>query len=504
MVHCDPVLEDFEACYRACLGRDARFDGQFVAAVRTTGVYCRPSCPAIAKPQNVRFFLTAAAAQLAGFRACKRCRPDATPGSPEWDTRADVVARATRLIAEGVVDRDGVGGLARRLGYSVSQLERQLALELGAGPLALARAQRAQTGRILIETTGLPFLDVAFASGFASVRQLNDTIRAVYDLSPTQIRARARRPGDATLATSNVVELRLPFRQPFAESGVFAHLGSTAVPRVEELVNGTYRRTMRLPRAHAVVELEPCSSHVRCRLRLEDLRDLATAVARCRRLLDLDADPLAVDQILGADPVLAPTVRKTPGRRVPRTVDGPELAIRIVVGQQISRAAGRTHGARLVAALGTPLPAPDGGLTHLFPEPEAIAEADARVLAMPERRRATVRALAAALADGSLDLDPGADRAAAIQRLSSLPGIGPWTTATIAMRVLGAPDEFLPEDLGVRRAAALLGLPRSPGALAARAEEWRPWRSYAVQYLWGALRETDARETDGSARPAHP
>ncbi|MDT3398289.1 AlkA N-terminal domain-containing protein [Streptomyces sp. B1866] len=475
---------DTESCLRAARAKDARFDGWFYVAVVTTGIYCRPSCPVAGpKPENMRFYPSAAAAQQAGFRACKRCRPDASPGSPQWNERADLAARAMRLIADGVVDREGVPGLAARLGYSTRQVERQLLAEVGAGPLALARAQRAQTARLLVETSDLPMADVAFAAGFASIRAFNETVREVYALSPTELRRRARRGPRAT--TPGTLSLRLPFRPPLCPDNLFGHLAATAVPGVEEWRDSAYHRTLDLPYGHGTVALRPEPDHIACQLALTDLRDLAGAISRCRRLLDLDADPAAVDAALRADPHLAPLVDRAPGRRVPRTVDAAEFAIRAVLGQQVSTAAARTHAARLAAAYGKPLDARrDGTLAYLFPRPEALAEADPATLALPRARRDTLRALAAALAAGEIALGVGDDWQQARARLAALPGIGPWTVEVIAMRALGDPDAFTPTDLGIRRAAAALGLPGTPAALTRHAAAWRPWRAYAVQYLW--------------------
>jgi AraC family transcriptional regulator of adaptative response / DNA-3-methyladenine glycosylase II len=477
--------EDRERCIRAVQSKDARFDGWFFTAVATTGIYCRPSCPAVPpKPQNMHFFPSAAAAQQAGFRACKRCRPDTSPGSPEWDVRADVVARAMRLIADGVMDDGGVPALASRLGYSVRQVERQLLAELGAGPLALARAQRAQTARLLIETTALPMSDVAFAAGFASVRTFNDTVREVFALAPGQLRERAGR-GLADAAAGSM-QLRLPFRSPLTPDNLFGHLAATAVPGVEEWRGGAYRRTLRLPHGHGIVALRPAPDHVACQLTLTDLRDLASAISRCRRLLDLDADPQAVDELLTADEVLAPLVRNAPGRRVPRTVDPAEFALRAVLGQQISTAAARTHAGRLAAEHGEQVEDAGGGLSRLFPATGALAAAGPAGLAMPRSRRESFAALATALAAGQVDLSVGGDWQEARHQLARLPGLGPWTIETIAMRALGDPDAFIPSDLGVRAAADRLGLPATPAALTARAAAWRPWRAYAVQHLWAA------------------
>ncbi|NEA72210.1 AlkA N-terminal domain-containing protein [Streptomyces sp. SID13588] len=474
---------DFERCVRAVQSKDARFDGWFFTAVLTTRIYCRPSCPVVPpKVRNMSFYPSAAAAQQAGFRACKRCRPDASPGSPQWNERADLVARAMRLIADGVVDRDGVPGLAARLGYSTRQVERQLLAELGAGPLALARAQRAQTARLLIETTTLPMGESAFAAGFSSIRTFNDTVREVFALSPTELRARVAKGRPA--ATPGELSLRLPFRAPLCPDNLFGHLAATAVPGVEEWRDGAYRRTLRLPHGPGIVSLRPQPDHIACRLRLTDLRDLAHAISRCRWTLDLDADPVAVDAQLGKDPVLAPLVAKAPGRRVPRVADGPEFAVRAVLGQQISTAAARTHAGRLVTAYGEPVEDPAGGLTHLFPDPAALPGVDPAALAMPRTRRTTLTTLVTALAGGELDLDVGSDWQRARAQLSALPGFGPWTVESIAMRALGDPDAFLASDLGIRFAAKELGLPTTPAALTRHAAAWAPWRAYAVQYLW--------------------
>ncbi|MET8273021.1 MULTISPECIES: AlkA N-terminal domain-containing protein [unclassified Streptomyces] len=478
------MYTDTERCVRAVQSKDARFDGWFFTAVLTTRIYCRPSCPVVPpKVENMTFYPSAAACQQAGFRACKRCRPDTSPGSPEWNARADSVARAMRLIGDGVVDREGVPGLAARLGYSARQIERQLLAELGAGPLALARAQRAQTARLLIETTELPMADVAFAAGFSSVRTFNDTVREVFALAPGELRARAAR-SVKTSATPGVIALRLPYRAPLNPSNLFGHLAATAVPGVEEWRDGAYRRTLTLPYGHGIVALTPHPDHIACRLSLTDPRDLTLAISRCRWLLDLDADPVAVDDQLRADPLLAPLIDKAPGRRVPRTVDGAEFAVRAVLGQQVSTAAARTHAARLVTAHGIPVDDPEGGLTHLFPTPEALACLDPEQLALPRSRRTTLTTLVGALAGGSLRLGTDSDWEKARAELIALPGFGPWTVEVIAMRALGDPDAFLPTDLGIRRAAEELGLPSTPAALTARAAAWRPWRAYAVQYLW--------------------
>jgi AraC family transcriptional regulator of adaptative response / DNA-3-methyladenine glycosylase II len=474
-----PVIDDFEGCYRFMQSRDPRYDGFFVVAVTSTGVYCRPSCPArLPYRRNVRLFSNVAAAQHEGFRACKRCDPDAAPGSPAWNRRAGVAGRAVRLIADGAVDRDGVGGLAARLHFSERQLNRILVAELGAGPVALARAQRAQSARTLIETTELPFAEVAMGAGFGSVRQFNDTLQAVYGRTPTDLRGRARRSRRAV--APGTIELRLPCREPFDGESLVAFLAARAIPGVEEVVGRTYRRTLALEHGPAVIALTPETRMVRANLRLADLRDLTAAVARCRRLLDLDADPLAVSSQLAEDGPLAPLVSARPGLRVPGCVDGFELGVRAIVGQQVSVAGARTVLGRLAAEHGEPLPEPDGGLTHRFPAAAALAELDPATLPFPRKRAEALRALARLVAAGELHLDAGADSDETRAALREISGVGDWTASYIAMRALGDPDVFLPGDVGIRHALERLGA-------GADHERWRPWRSYAVMHLWRSL-----------------
>ncbi|MFD3497145.1 DNA-3-methyladenine glycosylase 2 family protein [Streptomyces sp. NPDC058676] len=460
---------DEDTRYEAVRSRDGRFDGEFFFAVETTGIYCRPSCPAVTpKRHNVRFFATAAAAQGSGFRACRRCRPDAVPGSAAWNVRADVVGRAMRLIGDGVVDREGVAGLAARLGYSARQVQRQLTTELGAGPVALARAQRAHTARVLLQTTGLPVTRIAFASGFASVRQFNDTMRDVYASTPSELRAAAPhggRPSRRTATPTAGIPLRLAHRGPYRSTAVFDLLAAEAVAGVEE-VGGprgrrTYRRTLRLPHGTGIVAVDERPGAARstsgahpggwldARLHLADPRDLTTAVQRLRRLFDLDADPYAVDERLSADARLAPLVAARPGLRSPGAADPEELAVRALVG--------RVEAERLVQRYGKTLDAPCGSLTHYFPEPAVLAGAE------PE---GTLGALTTALADGVLRLDPGVDRDDAEAALLALPGLEARTAATIRTRALGDPDVAPPG-------------PDTP-------DSWRPWRSYAVQHLRAA------------------
>ena len=445
--------------YPVIISKDRRFDGRFWVGVTTTGIYCRPSCPArTPKPENVRFFPSVAAAAKAGFRACRRCAPDAVPGSPQWDARADLTARAVRLINDGVVDRGGVPALAARLGYTERHLHRLLTQELGAGPIALARTQRAQTAKTLIAKTSLGLAEIAFASGFGSVRQFNETFKEVYGCAPSALR---RNHIDAVDGT---ISLKLAYRAPLDAKALFDFLGARAIPGVESYQDGVYRRNLRLPHGIATVALAPGDGHIAAQLNLSDVRDLTPAVARFRRLLDLDADPQAIDGHLSDFPFH--------GTRVPRAVDGFEMAVRAVVGQQISVSGARTVLSRFVR---------DG----LFPTPEELLELPDEAFAMPMRRRETLRALARAMLDG-LTLDSGSDREPTREALLALPGIGEWTAGYISMRALGDPDVFLPTDLGSLHGAAALGLPTDPRELARHADRWHPWRSYAQILLWRA------------------
>lgn len=490
---------DAESCYRAVKARDRRFDGVFYTAVRTTGIYCRPSCPARTPAlANVTFHPSAAAAQAAGYRACKRCLPDATPGSPDWDVAADAAGRAMRLIADGVVDREGVPGLAAHVGYTPRHLTRLLTAELGAGPLALARARRAQTARVLIETTDLTYADIAFAAGFSSVRQFNETVREVYATTPSELRG--RRGGGR--ATTGSVTMRLAVRTPYAGSELLGFLATRAVPGVEVAGDGWYARTLSLPHGTGAVRLELPdadgpgeTAFASATFALGDLRDTAAAVERVRRMLDADCDPVAVGGAFAGDPVIGPLVRRTPGLRVPGHVDGHEVAVRAVLGQQVSVAGARTVAARLVQAHGRPAPgaaAVDPGLTHLFPDVDALAALAPEQLPMPRARGRALVGLCAALADGSIALDRGADRDDVRRALLALPGIGPWTADYIALRALGHPDVFLPTDIGIRD--ALTGLGHDPARAGDLAERWRPWRSYAQLHLWQSLSAADPEE----------
>lgn len=490
-------VTDFDERYRAISARDTRFDGQFVTAVRSTGIYCRPSCPArTPRPQNVTFYPTSAAAHEAGYRACKRCLPEAAPGSPDWNLRGDTAARAMRLISDGVVEREGVPGLAARLGYSSRHLTRLLSAELGAGPLALARAHRAHTARMLLVGTDMPISDVAFSAGFASIRQCNETIREVFDLTPGELRARRRTPATST---PGAIDLVLPYRGPLDASGIFAWMAARAVPGVEAVSESSFSRHLRMAGGAAWFEVrQDQRSGVHLRARVARLGDLAPLVSTVRRLFDLDADPLAIDQALSAHPELAPLVARTQGIRVPGSADPHEMLIRAMIGQQITVVAARTALTALTEALGERT---DDGL--LFPTMAAIAEHGAEVLRGPAARIRAITGAAAALADGSLTLTVGDDGPMQRERLLALPGIGPWTADYVRMRVLGDPDILLPGDVALRAGAAASGIPGEARALTAWAERAAPWRSYLSAHLWRAAPVRPAR-TRRAAPPTRP
>jgi AraC family transcriptional regulator of adaptative response / DNA-3-methyladenine glycosylase II len=576
---------DFDTCYRAVVARDPRFDGRFFTGVTSTGIYCRPVCPARTPARrNMRFFPHAGAAEAAGFRACRRCRPESSPGSPDWNARADLAARAVRLIADGYADEHGISGLAQRLTVTERHLRRLLLAELGTTPIALARTTRLQTARRLLAETDMPVTEVAFASGFASVRQFNASFREAYGRPPTALRARVAPPpkppargahpriapaadmpvldgqgrdgqgpdeqgrdrqgtvrrgttwqgidgqgsagqeprGDT--ADGTWLTLRLACREPFDGRSLLQFLAARAIAGVEEVAQGRYARTVRVPGGSGVVELVPPpaaadgngravpagragGAQVLLRVRLTSLRGIGQVVSRCRQLFDLDADPQAIAAALAADGALAPLVAARPGLRVPGAYDGFELAVRAVIGQQVSVPAASTLTGRLAARHGTRLDGavgPAGPPSLLFPRPADLADADLAGLGLTTGRQATLRALAAACAAGRLDLGPGTDPEETAARLAELPGVGPWTVAYILMRA-GDPDAFPGTDLGLRRAMERLGC--GPG----RSDRWRPWRAYAALHLWTALAEppgvpglANPAEPAAQARPANP
>lgn len=473
-----PLRFDEDRCYHALLSRDRRFDGQFIAAITSTGIYCRPSCPAPVRPKrkNVQVYATAAAAQLAGFRSCKRCRPDAAPGSPEWDQRGDLVGRAMRLIERGEVDRVGVAGVAAQLFVSERHLNRVLNEALGAGPIALARAQRANLARVLLETTTMSVTDTAFASGFSSVRQFNDTMRAVYDRTPSAIRK--ARLSSVGKPSAGGVELRLwlPAREPMDHAWMFGFLGGHGLPGVSSGTDTSFERTLRLASgdAHVSVEADPKNAAgVWATFTLEHISDLSDAIARIRRLFDLDADPHHIDETLGIDPIIGPLRRERPGVRVPGAVDGFEAAIGAIIGQQISVAGARTLVGRVVAAANVNAGAGD---RIYFPTAQQVADLDLSAIGLTTARQRTIRSLAEAVLHDDLVLDLGVDRSLVREQLLALPGIGPWTADVIAMRALGDTDVMLAGDLVIKRRLDALGISST--------DHLAPWRSYAACTLW--------------------
>jgi len=479
---------DAEHCYRALRSRDRRFDGRFFTGVTTTGIYCRPICPAPPpRRENVRFFACAAAAQDAGFRPCLRCRPETAPGTPAWQGSSAVVSRGLRLIREGALDEGAVRELAARLGLGERQLRRLFLRHLGTSPLALARARRLHFARALLDETNLPMAQVAFAAGFQSIRQFNHALRACFGESPRRLRARRRAP---VRAESDTVTLRLAYRPPFDWNAALEFLAPRATPGVELVAGGVYLRSVEVQGAAGTIEVANGGdgTHLLLRARLADPAGLLDAVDRVRRIFDLTADPLRIagDLERSAGPRLAPALRDAPGLRVLGAWDAFELAVRAVLGQQVSVAAASTLCGRLARAFGKPVSL-GLGLTHLFPRPEALALADVATIGIPQARAHTLRALARAVANRTLRLDAARGLDDAIARLCNVPGIGEWTAHYIAMRAFGEPDAFPAGDLGLRKVLAGGEPALSASAVARLAEDWRPWRAYGAMALWNQL-----------------
>jgi AraC family transcriptional regulator of adaptative response / DNA-3-methyladenine glycosylase II len=482
------VLEP-EVCYRALQTRDARFDGRFFTGVTSTGIYCRPICPARTPMRhNCRFFPSAAAAQHAGFRACLRCRPEIAPHSPAWRGTASTVSRAMARIAEGALDgpRASVEQLAASLGVGERQLRRLFDQHIGASPLAVAQTRRVLFAKQLLHETRLPMLSVAMASGFGSVRRFNDTFRALYKRPPSQLRRRS-----VTASATAPLVLRLSYRPPFDWDTLLAFFIPRAIPSVEEVRDGIYRRIVRVDGhtydhvALIAVSHLPARNALQVEIACDHVPSLPLIASRLRRVFDLDADTEAIVAHLSRDRTLAPLVRRQPGLRTPGGWEAFEIAIRAILGQQISVAAARGLAAKLVALSTSPLALRDASLTHAFPTPKQLAAADLSTLGMPAARRATLVALArAAIAQPDL-FEAAGTLEESIARLRSIPGIGEWTAQYIALRGLHHPDAFPASDIGIlRNAEHLFGKLLSPAQLLARGEQWRPWRGYAAQHLW--------------------
>ena len=494
---------DRDACYRALLTRDARFDGQFFVAVRTTGIYCRPICPAqTPKLEHVIFLPSAAAAQAAGFRPCLRCRPETSPETAAWRGTYGTVSRALALIGAGALDEDDVEGLAGRLGIGARQLRRLFRQHLGASPKAVAGTRRLLFAKRLITDTTLPMTDVALAAGFGSLRRFNDIFRRLYGRPPSRL----RRAGADGVAQSGVA-LRLAFKPPYDWAGLIGFLAARAIPGVERVSADSYARTIALGGASGTIIVRPDLGRqsLTATIRFPLIGEMGRIVNRIRCLFDLGADPCLIGAQLSADPEMAARVRARPGLRVPGAWDGFELGVRAILGQQITVGAATALAGKLVAAYGAPVAADEPELTHAFPSPLRIAGATdlAETLGMPRARAAAITALAAAAFEDPRLFDPGRGLEASIARLRSLPGIGEWTAQYIAMRALHEPDAFPATDIGLLRAAdGGEGRP-SPAQLTARAEAWRPWRAYAALHLWAAPpRAIKEKPNEALARPA--
>jgi AraC family transcriptional regulator of adaptative response / DNA-3-methyladenine glycosylase II len=485
---------DPDICWRAWTARDARFVGRFVMGVTSTGIYCRPGCPArLPARRNVRFYASPTAAESAGFRACLRCRPDRAPGSPTAAGTAATVARALRLIDEGALSDGSLETLSARLGVTSRWLRELFERHVGAAPLDVARTRKAHLARRLLEDTALPVEDVAAATGYGSARRLRAAMQQSFQRAPAALRRHRTTPSDGAL------ELRLAARLPFDAAPLLAFLGARAIPGVEEVRDGAYRRTFALDHEPAVLEVLPLPDGVRLRLPAHATAALPRVLGRVAKMFDLDADVTLIREQLSRDPRLR---RALAGRvvRVPGAFDAFEAGVRALLGQQVSVAAARTLAGRLVAACGVPLAAPALALSHVFPTPAAIAAAPLERLGLTRARAASLRGFAHAVASGALDLGAFRDLDDAVARLTALPGIGDWTAQYVAMRALGEPDAFPAGDLGVRQALAHAG--RVPGEreTRARAERWRPWRAYAVLALWTEPRRpAPARSAAGRA-----
>jgi len=481
---------DDDACYRAIETRDRRFDGRLFVAVTTTGIYCRPFCPApTPKRQNVQFFRTAAAAQAAGFRPCLRCRPETAPELAVWRGESNTISRALGLIEAGALNAANVEALATRLGLGARQLRRLFRQYLGASPISIAQTRRILLAKQLIQDTQLPMTEIALAAGFGSIRRFNETFQQLYGRPPKALRQTA--VAEASAGTAGAVAVRLGYRPPYDWEAIVAFLRARAIPGVEAVSNDRYARTIAIGDTRGVLVVEPAKENcLRATVRFADLRSLPAIIARVRRVFDLAADPVAIGAHLGQDPRLAPLVAARPGLRVPGAWDGFELAVRAILGQQITVPAATGLAGKLVLAFGETMADPVAraqGLTHVFPTPRQLVQADLTVIGMPKARQMALASLAAAVVADPLMFGPRRSLDAAVAQLRSLAGIGEWTAQYIAMRELREPDAFPAADIGLLRAMRdARGVRPSPGELLAHAEQWRPWRAYAALHLWAS------------------
>ena len=493
---------EHDACYRVITQRDARFDGRFFTAVKTTGSYCRPVCPArTPHSKNVVFYPTAAAAQEAGYRPCLRCRPETAPDMGAWRGTSNTVSRALALIELGALDEGNLEALADRLGLGERQLRRLFREHLGASPVGVAQTRRILLAKQLIHETRLPMTEIAFASGFGSVRRFNETFLDLFGRAPGELRRLGGE--DIAAATEGEFSLLLRYQPPYDWPAMLDFLKQRAIAGVEHVAGDVYARAILLDGVQGTISVRPAAAQANAlsaRIRIPKLSTLPSIIARLRRVFDLAADPLAISAHLAADPVLAPLVEKRPGLRVPGAWDGFELAIRAVLGQQITVAAAARLAAKLVVAYGQPMSTPERGLTHFFPRPEVLAKADLTTLGMPKSRAATLSAVAAAVRKNPDILGVNCELTEAVRRLCAIPGVGEWTAQYIALRQLREPDAFPASDLGLMRALAdARGKRPSADEVLARAERWRPWRAYAAQHLWAAERAPLARSVTRSS-----
>jgi len=478
---------DPKHCYRALRTRDPRFDGRFFTAVRSTGIYCRPICPApTPKAENCLFLPCAAAAAELGYRPCRRCRPETSPGTPAWLGTSTTVSRALRLIADGALDHAGVSDLSDRVGVGERQLRRLFLRHLGASPIAVAQTRRVLFAKKLIDETSLPMSEVGLSAGFSSIRRFNDAILNTYGQSPRDLRNRHRRRTGSDDGYD--LTLGLAYRPPFDWIKLQRFLAMRAIPGVESVSDDAYRRTLEIDDCEGVLEVVPApgANQLIARIRLDDTRHAQTIFRRAQRIFDLEADPTLIASDLGRDPAMARRLRENPGIRVPGAWDGFELAVRAILGQQVSVKGATTLSGRLAEHFGRPtrLAADDQELAFLFPTPARLAESDVAAIGLPRSRADAIRSLATAIASGQLDLDEPCNLDDSISRLTALPGIGDWTAHYIAMRALREPDAFPCSDLGLRRALADSNGPISESKLREMSERWRPWRAYAAMLLW--------------------
>jgi AraC family transcriptional regulator, regulatory protein of adaptative response / DNA-3-methyladenine glycosylase II len=481
------MIIDPKTCYQALCARDPRFDGRFFTAVRTTGIYCRPICPArTPKRSNVLFFTCAAAAEEAGFRPCRRCRPETAPGTPAWDGTSAIVSRAVRLISQGIFDDVDLEKLAESVGVGSRHLRRLFIQHIGVAPRAVVRTQRLHFARQLIDETDLSMTRIAFAAGFNSIRRFNQAILKSFRASPTELRHTARRDGYA----GGALTMRLAYRPPLDWKSLLGFLHTRAIPGVESIENGAYQRSIEVDGKSGIIEVMPGEDgpYLAVRMKLPPTARLAQIIDRVRRVFDLSADPVRIADDLGGDPILGSAVRALPGLRLPGAWDPFELMVRAVLGQQISVKAASTIAGRIVQRFGRPIAAQSSSrITHVFPHAEVLRDADLRVIGLTAARARTVRDIATAECNGNLPHDSSLGLDSVIKSLTAIRGIGEWTAQYIAMRAFGEPDAFPDGDLGLRHAASNSGALISNAELKRMAERWRPWRAYAAMYLWGGL-----------------